>query len=91
MLGRGLVLAAHHTCDGCRVRFDELTQHMDAQIASGTSQENMAQLLAFALEERLNIIPLQDDPSSNVAVPSKLREKWPSLYLNPTPNVSEKK
>ena len=39
---------------------------MDAQVAGGTGKEDMAQLLALALEERLHLVPLQDGIDAGV-------------------------
>ena len=39
---------------------------MDAQIAGGTGKEDMAQLLALTLEERLDIVALQDGVDAGV-------------------------
>ena len=61
-----LILAAHKTRDGGGVAVDELAQHMDAQIAGGTGQEDIAQLLSFTLEERLHRIALQDGINAGV-------------------------
>ena len=60
MLSGRLILTTHQAGDGCGIGVNQFAQHMDAQVTRCTGKEDIAELLRFALQERRNVVALQD-------------------------------